>query len=261
MADNSGLQDGISGAAAGFSVAGPVGAWVGFVAGAFGGKSKRRRAKRENARILKENTKQAYGISKASYESIKKTRGDIQETYTSNLQSDVARYATSGKVLTDEQRNQMIGSNAGDRDTALEAVDIQEAKFKNSDAYRVYKEDYEYMAGGGVKEEGTSFSVPSEGRSGNSFYTEDQKKMLKTLEYDREMDDRYKMKSRFESYAKTLAPTFEEYEKSLYGTDEEKAAFERDTTERIIMANRRLDSMLAWDKAEEQRRYDESMDD
>ena len=245
------MSDATTGALSGASAGAPFGPW-GAVAGAvlggiFGGSSGRKRRRAEELQ-LKKNTKQAYSISQGALGDISNSRDNINAQYSANLATELARYSASGRLLTDDARAAIVGRNAQERDSQLAETDTREDTFRNSTAYDFVKKDYDYLTN--VRNP-RSMEIPSqiitEGRSGESFFTAEQKDLIRgqTLDVNRRgtdvlLDDAY-----FQEYANAIFPTLDQYATGRFGTEEDRADYEQAVTDRITAANLVYDERAA----------------
>lgn len=261
---------GIAQGAATGSTFGPIGAVVGGVFGGIMGSRGRSKRRRAEALQLKRNTKQAYNIGGDSFASIRKNKQDVQNTYALNIANEFGRFAASGRTLTGADRNRITGSNAQDRDAALEQASIQEDRFRNTTAYKLLEKDFNTMGSvnertrdndsGGDGDQVTEYSIRTEGVSGESYFTDEQKKTLRT--YTSEGDYQLADNSvAFSNYAASVTPTFEEYTQSRFGNDEDKAAFESLMNDRINNANREFDNQVLQTTVENARRRERQNED
>jgi len=244
------LSGAVSGASAG-SVFGPVGAVVGgILGGAFGGSAGKKRRRAEAVRF-KKNTKQAYTIGGDTYASLRNKQLTAEQTYAVNNASDLARLGASGRRLTEGERTRITGSNASTRDSTLEQISIEEDSFRNSTAYEFLQKDYDYMSQANISNARNpnsrvdndyirTFSVRTEGRTGESFYTDEQKDMLRSYEsHTQNVSGRGSNDSgvEFREYMAAVTPTMDEFFQGRYGNDKDKAAYEDTVTARITAAN------------------------
>ncbi len=260
---------GIAQGAATGSAFGPIGAVIGGVFGGIMGSRGRSKRRRAEALQLKRNTKQAYNIGSDSFSSIRKNKENAQNAYALNTANDIGRFAASGRVLTDADRNRITGSNAQTRDSALEQVNIQEDTFRNTQAYKLLEKDFSTIGGikqrssseGGDADTVTDYSIRAEGVSGESYFTDEQKENLRTYTDSGNYQDTNNS-ALFRDYAASITPTFEEYTQSRFGDDEDKAAFESLMTDRINTANQEYDTrIIESDLANARRREQQYGDD
>ncbi len=234
----------LGGAATGFKIGGPVGFIVGGALGSFFGSKAGKKRRDAEYKALVANTKQAYKIGDQTFAGLKKSREDIGKKYKQELASSQARYAASGARLEGAGYQRLLGSVSKTRDAALAETDTQEDKFRKSEAFKFIKQDYEYLTktnrfsnGPGYNDEGYQYSLRTNGRAGTGFFTDEQKEKLQTLDTSKKQG----VEKAFAQYANSINPTFEQYEKFKFGSDDDKAQFESDMTRRINQANTAYD--------------------
>ena len=181
------------------------------------------------------STIQAGELFKSSYEAYGTNRTQIAEQFAGNVSSARARMGASGANIEGPVWQGILGNLTLGRDEALASVQADEDAFKEGTAYRLTQEDFNRMGsvsksratgkdmvGGGV------YTLnPDSTMTGESYFTDEQKDMLITTS----------MSSGLYGYANDLKPTFEEYAKFRFGSDEEKAAFSDSMTSRIEASN------------------------
>jgi len=234
------------GAAAASMGFGPVGFIVGGAIGAIaGGKAEKRRRKGE-LKILKANTKQAFGIGEIAFGDISKARTDVAENYQSSISTARARFGASGAQLSGETWQAVQGSIAKERDLNTAVIDTRLDEFKNSEAYKFMEKDLSYMQETqqdqdtpGYNQGPTRYSVRTEGRSGETFFTDEQKDNLRSFTGDSPQG-----LAEFERYRDAVMPGQEDYMTARFGTDEAKKRFETEMTTRIERANEEYDFNL-----------------
>ncbi len=251
----------ISGGATGFQIGGPLGLIIGAaVGGVFGGRSMRKRRRRE-AQQLKKNTATAYNITKDNYSSISTNRQDINNTYAGNVARGVTELASSGRSVDSAARDRIVGRFAQQRDIELENVDIAEERFQQGAGYKLVQDDYNYLTQLNEKRDfsdvdtstPTAYSIRTEGRSGESFFNEEQKKLLRSYTDPDEYQFRNNT-ANFASYAESIMPTMDEYFAGRFGTDEQRATYDQTITDRITSANEIYDESLLQTNVANQRR-------
>ncbi len=253
----------MSGGGLGFQIGGPVGFMVGAaVGGIFGGSSMRKRRRRE-AIQLKKDTKQAYTITKEGFKDLKSTRENIQNTFARNVGSSFAGLASSGRTLDESARQRITGGYAQIRDSELTSIDTREEAFKKSTGYKLVQDDYNYLSQiNTIQDQSnidvgtpTAYSIRTEGRSGESFFTDEQKGLLRSYEDPDNYQERNNT-ANFQAYTQSIMPTIDEYFTSQFGSDEDKASFEQTMTDRITSANEIYDESLLQMNVANQRRRD-----
>jgi len=267
MALDEGKSGMLSGAGAG-AMFGPVGIFTGAVLGGLFGRSAKKRRRREEARLLKAHTKQAYGIGEREFEDLAKGRKTAEAGYQYGIASAKAKYGAAGARLEGESWLALLGEEAAKRDRSLGEVQLREDEFRTSEAYKFLKQDYDFMSGmqsrieyGSDIDERT-YSLVKEGKSGESFFTIDQQSDLRDYNGIKQTPEGWTPegfsrsdKAAYETYRSSIMPTIEEYELSRFGSDEDKAGFESTMTQRISDANRVYDEyQLQRDVAIEQQR-------
>lgn len=269
MALDEGRSGMLSGAGAG-AMFGPVGIFAGAVLGGLFGRSAKKRRRREEARILKANTKQAYGIGEREFEDLTRSRKTAEAGYQYGLASAKAKYGAAGARLEGESWLALLGEEAAKRDRSLGDVQLREDEFRTSEAYKFLKQDYDFMSGMQSQQDpwddtdSRTYSLVKEGKSGESFFTENQQSDLRDYSGISQSSEGWTPqgfdrsdKAAYESYRSSVMPTIEEYEQSRFGGDEERAGFESVMTQRINDANRIYDEyLLQRNVAIEQQRQD-----
>lgn len=216
------------------SMFGPVGAVVGGALGSLlGGSDYAARKKAE-----RKQSEQAYGIVEQSFEYLSEGRRQAEGTYQSNLASARARHSGSGARLEGTGWEQVRGEVLRKREEALADYSIEEEKFRQGEGYKLFTEDYGRMTSlvGSDKEKGEGYrqySIRAEGFSGESIFTEAQRKTLHRFS----AGERGINVSTYREYASRLAPGIEAYERARFGTAEDRETFEADMSTRISDAN------------------------
>jgi len=255
---------GMQGAAAGFQIGGPLGAAIGAFTGfALGSRSKRKR-RRAELRQLKSDTRQAYRITADSYKSGNKTRTDIENTFRRGLATENALYASSGRGASESAQQRYTGRLSRERDLALESLNTQEAAFRNTTGYKLVENDYKYLTQINAREDQsnadvstpTSYSIRTESIGGESFFTEEQKGMLRSYE-DPDNYQQVSNTSNFLRYSESITPTMDEYFTGKFGDEQQRTDYEQTMTNRITEANRVYDQSLLETNLQNQRRQDE----
>ena len=234
MAMNETQSGMLSGAAAGFQVAGPIGGIIGGAIGMFAGKSASRRRAREERRILVANTKQSYGIGEQYVAQAAQNREQVGSNYARDMGQARARFAAGGAKAEGASWDSVVANIGQKRSESLETLDIERETYEKSSAYDFIKQDYQSMKGK------TGQGWGQQGTSGGSFYTDSQRDMLKNIDSGGRTRHRGittaadpKQQAVYNKYWDAITPTFEEYETSRFGSAEDKSAFEETMTDRI----------------------------
>lgn len=261
-----GSKGAFSGAAAGASTLsyfGPVGIFAGAVIGGMLGSSAKRKRRKAEARILKANTKQSFDIGESTYANINKARTDAADSYTQNMSAERARFAGSGASLDSDSWTAVQGRLASERDDNLTQIQGEEDKFFNSEAFKFIEKDYKYMSGTDFVDQGGddyneygTWSIRTEGKSGESFFTDKQKKELRTYTGESNQNADGGALGAYQQYQDSITPTQDEYLKGRFGSDDDRRAFESTMDQRIADANTQYDGIVMQRRLDEQRQRD-----
>jgi len=202
------------------------------------------------------NVQEAFSIVGDSVEAYGENRRMIGAQYTDEQSAARARMGASGFRFEGTAWEGIRGNLIRKRDEAYKSVDEEEEHFKGGTAYRMVREDFERMgtitahvptkAKGsgdyGSGEESTYYSLSGESAiSGESYFTKEQRG--KVLEHGSQ--------SELFEYAVSLRPTFDEYLKFRFGSDEDKAAFSDSMTTRIEASNVKYARSLSMKRIEQ----------
>ena len=261
----------LSGGAAGFQVAGPFGMIIGAAAGAFLGNRARKKRKEQELKILKANTSQAYRIGDETLSGINKTREDIGKNYTKDLASAQAKFAARGGRLEGSSYQAVLGTVARARDESLTQADLQEEEFRGGEAFKFIQQDYNYSLQAQITNDPTlskdrydvdNYAIRTEGLTGESYFTDEQKSNLQSINIRTSGPESGARGSAFETYRQAIMPTFEQFQSYRYGSDEDKSRFETELSGRITDANTVFtETRLEIGLRETQRREQRFLDD
>jgi len=244
----------VMGAAAGFSIGGPIGGAIGAVVGVFGGMHAKRKRRREERRILIANTKIAMEVGEGATSHIQQSRERIASNYEYNIEAERARIMGSGGTLEGSAWEEAVGQQVAQRDEDTTSIDEYEAEYRESDAYKLIKQDYEFAKGGGGRfgrDENRGKSV-----TGEDYLTKEQRGELLSWSGDNDDDgmdtgaDDSFMGTAYKAYKESTFYTMDEFEKSRFGTDEQKAEVSSALDARIKEANAVFSDYLALDSLE-----------
>lgn len=193
--------------------------------------------------------KDAYGVVGDAYEAYGENRRLITDQHTDEMANARARMGASGVGFEGSAWQNISGNLTDKRDDALAILSEEEDIFAGGTAMSLVRQDFAAMGvsarrpdkgeGGGDYGSGrqrTTYTYTGKSAAtGESFLTEEQQKMVRTkgsagLVY---------------MYGAEFKPTFEEYLKFRFGTDEEKAAFSDSMTARIEASNKKYASARA----------------
>jgi len=198
----------LSGGAMGAQFGGPLGFVVGAALGGFLGSKAKKKRKIAEEKILVANTKRATKIGDQVIAGLNQSKAEIAENYTRGLSTERAKYAASGKRLEGASYQRVLGAVGQQRDEALTGVATDTDKFKKSEAFKFIKQDYEYM----TQSDNTlsTMQIRTEGRGSAGFYTDDQKKQLRTSVRGSK-SERAGYGRIFSEYQQSITPTFEHH--------------------------------------------------
>lgn len=232
----------------------PVGGALGSLFG--GGGSEQRRMKREF-------TKQGYAYVQQAYEFEAESREQIQEAYTTGIGNARARYAGSGGTFGDQGWRRIKGAIVTERNEALSALEEERREIEKTESYGWFKQDYERIGGvnvvtrGGKEDKTRTWSIYGEGRSGESYFTEAQRKSLRTASVSGDAGSMGMgggpQNELFRQYSERLQPGLKEWEKARFGTKEDKREFRKAMDQRVAEANKWYDRQLKIQTAERER--------
>lgn len=199
--------------------------------------------KASSRRLQQENLEEAGTLIEESKTAWADNRDQIHAQFKDRLSTARAKMGASGFTMGSGAWESIYGGLVRGRDEALGKLQTEEADFREGAAYQVVKEDFEATglelsinANQGKKpsdyDPDIEYSVNVKSpTSGKSYLTEEQQGMLLTSKTGG---------ASFRGYVDDLKPSFEEYEKFRFGSDEEKAAFSDSMTTRIEASNIKL---------------------
>lgn len=242
------ISTGVSLGMTGFKFGGPIGGIIGFGVGTILGSSARAKRKKEEKRLITEATKQSFLTAEQGTGLFNQTQATILKDYKMGVATATSRYAAGGGDIKSDAFTRIKGGFAKQRDTSLVRIQDELDTLKGGESFKFIRQEFDRM--GGVQsdyEENGKFSINAEGYTGESFFTDAQKKDLRTI-------DRGRSGGIFAQYAQQLRPSFEEYSRGRFGNEEDKARFESDMDTRIQNANARLDERILQQDLETARR-------
>jgi hypothetical protein len=220
------LQGAVTGAATG-SMFGPVGAVAGGVIGGFMGRKKAKKAKAAERAQSQANTKQAYGIGQDTYSMISQGREDAQAGFQQDQSTTRARFAASGGKLEGSAWESATGENVRRRDDKLSSIQIEEDKWRGSEAYSLFKDDFNAM---------TDDNIWSKSKVGASLWSSKQQNKIQ---------GRDAAGGDYAEYMAKVKPSIQEYEKFRFGSAEDKTAYAQGMDQRIEKADKWLSGKQA----------------
>lgn len=189
------------------------------------------------------NLKAAYSAADQAYASYGANKERIIGSYNTGLANARAKLGASGMNTEDTAWQGMTGKLVRNRDEDMGAVEERQKLFKGGEAYKLVKEDFKKRMGlsGGGRISTVSAS------SGEGYFTDEQKGMLQSYTPDPNSVSGGYYAPTMTKYARSLKPTWKEYEKYRFGTAQEKAAFSDSMTARIEASNKkyRMDARVA----------------
>ena len=222
-----------------------IGAVVGGLFGALGGMDLLGMGGASKGEIMRDRrkaTQRSYAAIGGAYDYVTDKTVEINAQYETDLAAGRAKLAGQGiEVDGSPQWDALKGSLSTARSESLSALDTEMADFRKSGAFEWFENDYNYLtgirrtSGGSAKNDAEwmkqEIGMDDHGRSNERLFTKDQYTKLLT-------NTDQSLSGLFEEYAKRLAPGVEAYEKAIFGTAEDKAAFKTDMDARIDEANK-----------------------
>ena len=235
------------------SMFGPTGTVVGALIGGTIG-SLDRGARRRRRRAIRKATAASYEFAGNVYEYRQQNTENITRAYEINASSAMARAGAAGGG---NNSSLQIGRYAIERDEALETLQTEVEGYREGPNYKWMMRDYERVTGigavgtGGKGDDTKKFYIGGGSNVGRSAFTDEQRKMLRT-EIGSDPSAAYK------AYAESIKPTIEEFETYQFGTDQEKADYEKTMTQRINRANAIYSVNIAIEKKKLQEQIDKN---
>ncbi len=216
---------------------GPVGAVAGgFIGGAvsmFDGSS----GKRKRARI--KATVQSYAFAKDVYAYGEEGRKQVQKDYEASSATVLARYSASGADTQSEGYRALEGKLIRERDKFFADIDAEIQEYRAGPGFEWLRNDVERQTSAyGHTGRHTAYrKIGLEGRTGYSVFTDAQKNKLISHSWNPDRAESGPNIKQYQEYGDRLRPEMEMYEKSIYGTADDKTAYTKHMDERITAAN------------------------